>query len=113
MYLKNTVKAIPLTVLNTNTLTGVYVLLSAGLPQPCFYLRIYNASTVGLTISYDNGTTDHDFIPPATTIAINAQTNSQPNNQVALFAKGQSIFIKGTVGVGSVYLTGYFQPVGA
>lgn len=112
MYLKNTVFAIPLTILNTSTLTGVYLPFTT-LPQPCFYLRFYNASTVALTISYDGGTTDHDIVGPAMTININAQTNSQPVNQVALFPRGQTISIKGTVGVGSVYLVGYYQPTGA
>jgi hypothetical protein len=112
MYLKNTVFAIPLTILDTSTLTGAYILFTT-LPQPCFYLRVYNASTVPLTLSYDGGVTNHDIVGPAMSIDINAQTNSQPVNYVALFPRGQTISVKGTVGAGLAYLVGYYQPVGA
>lgn len=112
MYLKNTVFAIPLTILDTSTLTGVYVPFTT-LPQPCFYIRVYNASTVPLFLSYDGGVTNHDVVGPAMTIYINAETNAQPNNNVALFPRGQSIFVKGTVGAGSAYFVGYYQPTGA
>jgi hypothetical protein len=112
MYLKNTVQAIPLTILDTSTLTGVYISLTT-LPQPCFYIRVYNASTVPLILSYDGGVTNHDVVGPAMTIQLNAQTNSQPNNHVALFPRGQMISVKGTVGAGLAYLVGYYQPTGA
>jgi hypothetical protein len=112
MHVRNTVQAIPLSTVAASTLDGTYTSLNTGLPFACFYIRILNDSTVPITVSYDGGETDHDFIAPAGTITVNAQTNSQPNGNIALFAKGQSIWINGTVGTGAIYLSGYYQPAG-
>ena len=105
---QNKVKAIALEMVASADLSGTYQPFSAtGLPQACFLLRIINGSTAPITISYD-GTTDNDFIQGSSTFEIAAQTNAQPSNWVALFAKGQLVYVKGTMGDGDVYLTGYY-----
>lgn len=111
MSVKNIVKAIPLTSINSTTFFGAYLPINpTGLPQACFLIRIYNNSGVDVTISYD-GSTDNDIIPHGTSEQLNFQTNSQPNNQVALLAKGTIVYVRGTVSTGLVYLAGYYQPI--
>lgn len=111
MSCKNSVAAITLESLDTSTLSGAYKPISAaGLPQACFLLRITNAATKALTISFD-GVTDHEYIPSGTSITLEVQTNNQPNNRVALWAKNQVIYVNGTASTGNVYVSGYYQPV--
>jgi hypothetical protein len=112
MNVKNYVLPIPYSTLAASTFDGDYVALTDGLPQACFYLRINNATTVPISVSFDGGVTDGDFLSPGQVIDLNTQTNAPPNGNIALFAKGQSIYISGTVGTGAVYLSGYYQPTG-
>ena len=108
---KNTVLPIPLTSIDSATFTGAYQLLSAaaGLPFPVIMLHIVNNSTVSITISYD-GTNDHDFLLSDTDRQLEFQTNAQPNGFVACLAQGTKIYVKGSAGVGLVYLSGWYQP---
>ena len=110
MAVKNRLLPIPMITFNAATLTGSYVAMSAtGLGNACCFLRISNKSNRDLTISYD-GVTDHDFLLIDTTLYIPGQLNAQPNNWVALWPKGQIIYLKAAAGAGNVYLTGYYQP---
>jgi len=111
MAVKNSIKAIPLSSIDSATFTGAYQLLSgaAGITNACFMLRITNNSTVPVTVSYD-GVNDHDFVLNATTLVVPPSTISQPNNFLANFAQGQKVYVKSGAGVGLVYLAGYFQP---
>jgi len=107
---KNTVKAVPLDDIDSATLTGVYAIInSGGLPYNCFLLRIMNASSQDVTISYD-GAINHEVVLADSTLQIPAQSNSQPNNWVANFPKGMVVWAKGTAGVGSIYVSAYYQP---
>jgi hypothetical protein len=108
---KNIVKAIPLSSIDSATFTGSYQLLSAtaGIPNACFMLRVVNNCNKDITISYD-GTNNHDFIPTMTSENLGVQQNSQPNNFIANFSQGQKVWIKGDAGTGLVYLAGYYQP---
>lgn len=104
----NAIRAIPLSSFDTNTLTGNYDVLTSGLPQACFLLRIVNDSNRDITISYD-GATSHDYVVAGTHVEYNAQANNQPSAHVSLFQKGQAIHIMGTVGgTGYIYLAGYY-----
>jgi hypothetical protein len=115
MQVKNTVAAIPISVVAASDLTGGYIAFTA-LPQACFMIRITSSATVNITVSYNGGTTDNDLLPAITNgysvLQVNAQENSQPNGQIALFPKGMVIAVKGTVGTGSISLAGYYQPTG-
>lgn len=108
---KNFVLPIPLSSINSATFTGSYQLLSAaaGLPQPCFLVRIINFSSVPVTVSYD-GVNDHDFVHQEDILQLNFQTNAQPQNWAALLAKGTKIYVKGSAGTGNVYLAAYYSP---
>lgn len=94
--------------------TGVsasYVAINAtGLPFACFYILINNNSTEDVTVSLD-GTNPHFYVPTMTELPINAQTNSQPSNNVAQFAAGTVFWVKGTTGTGFIYLSGLYQPL--
>lgn len=105
---QNTVKAVPLTTILAAAVPVAYPAApQATLPQSVFFLRIYNQTNHPITISFD-GTTDHEHIAKDTAFELNAQTNSLPNNKVALFPKFQRIFIKGTGGGTGVYISGYY-----
>lgn len=104
MAAKNNVLAIPL---STVSVGGAYQAFTT-LPHNCFLLRIVNASNNQVTISYD-GSTDADVILQSGFLQIDAQTNAQPNNFLANFAKNLTVYVKGS-GAGNVYLAGYYQP---
>lgn len=105
---KNVVKAIQLSSIDSATFTGSYQAInSSGISNACFALAIINNSNVDITMSLD-GVTDHDFIPDNSTRAISSQQDAIPNNNVALFKKGQVIYVKGAAGIGSVYVAGYY-----
>lgn len=111
MSVKNSVFAIPLEIFDTGVLAGTYEPINAnGIPNACFLLRITNAATAGLTISFD-GVHDHEYIAMGATIDLPVQTNSQPNNKVALWSKGQVIYVNGEDSTGNIYVSGYYQPV--
>lgn len=110
MALKNSVSAVELfgiasTIVDADTYESIN---SLGLPFPCFLVRIINNSDEDVTVSYD-GVTDHDFVPKNTTLQLPLQTNSQPNNNVALMPKGTIVYVKGTAGTGDIYLAAYYQ----
>jgi hypothetical protein len=111
MAVKNIVLPIVMTNINSTTVIATYLPINpTGLPHACFMIRIINASNAAITISYD-GTNDHDFLAANTsTPELEFQTNSQPNNLIAKLAQGTIVYVKGTAGVGNVYLTGWYQP---
>lgn len=109
MAVRNTIAAIPMTSIESTTVTGTYAVINAGgTPQACFLIRIINDSDEDVTVSYD-GVNDADYIPTMTSIQLPLQTNSQPNNNVALLTKGTQVWVKGTMGTGYVYLSGYYS----
>ena len=112
MSLKNIVKPLVLTSIDSATLTGVYVPINPnGTEAPSFYIRINNDSTEPILISYD-GVNDHDFIASGDKLDLQLQTNSGPVNQSAYLAKGSRIYVKeyDDVGTGDIFLSGYYQP---
>jgi hypothetical protein len=110
MAVNNVVTPIPLKSIDSATFTGAYQLLTtaSGLPAPVFMLEIINNSNIGVTVSYD-GATDHDFVRATSDRQLGMQTNSQPNNQICNFPRGQLVYVKAAAGVGLVYLAGYGQ----
>lgn len=113
MSVKNSIAAIQLTTFNAAALmVGVYQAINPnGLDNQCIILRINNASNVGITISYD-GVTDHELLPAAQVLQLDAQTNALPKTNNCCFKRGTIVYIKGAAGVGTIALSGYFQPIG-
>ena len=107
---QNYLQAIEGETFNAATLTGTPQPINPnGLPEACNILRITNASTVAVAISYD-GVTDNDAVLSNQVLTLNAQTNALPNGNVALFRKGTIVYVYGTAaGVGEIILAGYYQ----
>ncbi len=113
MSVKNIIKAIPISVLDSAAVLAQYQPINPnGLPFPCTILRINNNSNQAIIISYD-GVTDHEYVSSLQDLKIDAQANSQPNNQVSVFPKGLVVYIRGIAGMGTITLSGYYQPQGA
>jgi len=105
---QNSVKAIDLTIVNSAVIPGAYAAAAdVVIEKALFYIRIVNDATTAITISY-NGIDDHEYIAPNSFFELNAQANSQPNNQVCLFSVNSTVFIKGVAGVGSISISGYY-----
>ena len=109
MALKNSIKAVTLTNIDSATVTSSYKAInSSGLTKPCFLIRITNNSTQDVTVSYD-GVNDNEYIPKATSIAISGQANVP---EFASIPASTIVWVKGTAGTGNIYLSGYYQPQG-
>lgn len=107
-------------VFNSASLTGSFAPLNGsssyliftgnGFQDDIKILKVYNGSTVGVTVSYD-GVTRHDFWPAGATIIIDLQTNHADNSAYAAGTlngrKGQIIFGSGSAGAGNIYISGY------
>jgi hypothetical protein len=113
MSIKNVLKPIAMRTFNSAALTGAgnYALITAasGLEVACVYIRIINTSNTLITVSFD-GLVGHDVIPANTALPLQSQVYAQPNGYSCLFGRSQLIYIAGVAGVGTIYLTGYFQP---
>jgi hypothetical protein len=105
---KNSVKPLLLSNLASSAITTTYAPLNGtGFTQAPFFIRINNASNMPITISYD-GVHDHEYLVANSVFELPSQTNSQPNAHVALFPKYTVVYVKGTAGTGSIYLSGYY-----
>jgi len=110
MAAKNSVLPIGLTTFDSSGLTGAYQAINAaGLPNPCFFIRIVNDSDADVTLSYD-GTNNHDFLAAGQVLEINAQSNHRQSTGAANFAQGTRVSVTGSAGTGLIYLSGYYQP---
>jgi hypothetical protein len=109
----NRVKPLLLTSIASSTLGAAYLPINPnGTEGAAFFLRIYNDTNQTITISYD-GVNDHELMTTGTIYDTpTTQNNALPAGKVALFPVGQIIYVKGTAGTGSVYLSGFYQPIG-
>jgi len=105
---QNSVKPLLLSSLASASVIATYLPVNGlGFAKPPFFIRIINASNTAVTVSY-NGIDDHDFVPANGVFELPSQANSQPNAQVALFPKNTVVYVKGTAGVGTIYVSGYY-----
>lgn len=118
MAVKNSIQAIPLISFNTAGLTANYQLIGK-LDSYCSILRITNLGDQPMLLSFD-GVTDHEVIPAfdtfPTIVELQVQANAQPNSYAAAFSKNTPIYVKwqaGFVGMGILYISGYYQYQGA
>lgn len=103
------VHAIPqATISSTIVFAGFQPINPNGLPEACFKLRITNASNQTIIISYD-GENDNDVVLAGQFIEVTTPINTLPNSRGALFALGTIVSVRGIVGVGTIYLSGYYQ----
>ena len=105
---QNSVKPFVLSSILSSAVTSLYAPLNGtGFSQSPFFIRINNASTMPITISYD-GVNNHEFVQSNGVFELPSQTNAQPNAQVALFPKNTIVYVKGPTGTGNIYLSGYY-----
>lgn len=105
---QNSVKPLVLTNISSTTVGGTYAAINAsGFEHAPFFIRIINHSDKDITVSY-NGVDDHEFVITGSVFELSSQTNSQPNAQVALLPKKTVVYVKGTAGTGTIYLSGYY-----
>jgi len=92
--------------------TGYLPINTTPLEYPCFLIRIINASTENIWLSYD-GTTNHDYLPAGHTATIDFQTNALPSAFVAQKQKGTVVYVKDAIApfkpLGSIILAAYTQ----
>jgi hypothetical protein len=107
--LRTQIDALTMSSKDSATVGAGYAALNAGgLAQSCSILRIVNDSNQAITVSYD-GVTDQDYVAANTSLQLYFQTNAQPDTGRALLARGTVVSVKGTAGVGTIKLIGYFQ----
>jgi archaellum component FlaF (FlaF/FlaG flagellin family) len=110
MAVKNSIAAIPMIGLASEVVSDTYAAINPlGTSNNCPVLKIINASTEDITISF-NGTTDNDYATSMTTVVLPGEYFPQPQNLSSAFPKGTIVYVKGTAGTGSIYLAGYFNP---
>jgi hypothetical protein len=106
---KDFVQVLTLASRDSGTFNNTFQVVSSGLAEACFLLRIVNDSNIDVLVSYD-GLSNHDYVPSGQELNLNLQTNSQPGNWTALIKKGTPVYVKGAIaGVGSVFVAGYYQ----
>lgn len=92
------------------SLTGTYASMdSAGLSADVVVFKMYNSSNVDVTVSL-NGSDDHDIIPSNGTFALDCGINGEGRRPA--IEKGKQIYLKGSAGVGTLYVSGYTQARG-
>lgn len=105
---QNTVKPLLLGSFASASVTANFAAVNGlGFAHPPFFIRIVNASNTAVTVSY-NGVDDHEYVPANSVFELPSQANAQPNAQVALFPKNTVVYVKGTAGVGTIYVSGYY-----
>ena len=114
MSYQNRIKIQELSSFNAASLTANYQEInSTGFPEPILILRIVNASDADITLSFD-GSTDQEFIP-GTTAAIPRGvlqldfTSTPSTTGYPYLAKGSKVYVKGTAGTGTIYMSAYSQ----
>lgn len=92
---------------DASTFTGSYQTLGVVMAHPIRIFKLANDTTVDVTVSYDGGTTDHEFLPAGTFVLIDASANRVWDCEFVL-AQGVQVSVKGAVGTGSIYLSTYY-----
>ncbi len=86
---------------------GVYQVLTTGLDEPCFRVRINNQSDVVIRVSYD-GVNWHDTIPAMSVLDILAPISALPHVTQPNFPSGMPIYIAGSaISAGYVVCSAY------
>jgi len=92
----------------TNPYTGAYQVLTAGLQEPAYRIRILNNTGSLAAISFDGGTTDHDFIPAGGVLDLFAPALALPATRQPNFPQGMPIsIVLPDTAIGGVILSAY------
>ena len=106
---KDRIQPLELASINSGTIAAAtFKPINTGFDGPVSIIRIYNAASEAAIVSYD-GTTDNDFLAAGDVIQVNLQTNNRPANEVALLPKNGKVYVRGTAGIGFIYLSGWYN----
>lgn len=83
--------------------------VAAVMDFPILLLRIINASTKDIIISYD-GVHYHDYIVAGTTLQIPFAELSLSSNYSAAMSAHTTIYVTGVAGTGNISFCMYYQP---
>jgi hypothetical protein len=91
--------------------TGVYQTFGVPMAHPIRIFKITNNTTVGVTVSYDGGTKDHEYIPAGSFLLIDVTSDRVWDCEFAL-AEGVQVSFKSDsapgVGTTGLYLSTYY-----
>lgn len=86
---------------------STYQNLGSALGEQIRIFKITNNSTVDVTVSYDGGTTDHEYVPASSFVLIDVCANNVESAKL-IVPEGTQVAVKGSAGTGSVYLSAYY-----
>jgi len=106
---QNSVKPSQLTTILSSTLIAntFQAINPDGFEEAPFFVRITNASTQPVVISYD-GINDNEAVLSLDSFDFPSQANALPNGQVALFPKYTKVYARGIAGTGNIFLSAYY-----
>ena len=93
--------------IDSSTFNGAYQNLGTAFVNPIRIFKITNNSTVDVTVSYDGGTTDHEYVPAGSFLLIDISSNRVWDAKLVAKVDTQ-VSVKGSAGSGSVYLSTYY-----
>jgi hypothetical protein len=100
----------PLRTLAFGSISGTYAGMGAPFSNPVRIFWLQNQTDALLTFSFD-GVTDHFVLPSQAFVLLDVTTNSSLPAGALYFAQGQRLYVKGSPGSGSVYLTVFYGSV--
>jgi hypothetical protein len=101
----------PMQSIDSSTFTGSYQALGTPLVHPSSIIKVVNNSNVDVTVSTD-GINAMDFIPANSFFLYDCTTNTPPSDSQGVYVpKGTQYLVKGSAGVGLVYLVIQYIPV--
>lgn len=93
--------------LSSASVTGSYQAVGTSFAHPIRLVKMVNNSTQDVTVSFD-GTTDNDFIPANSFALYDMTTNRSNAGGNFAFQIGTQVYIKGTAGTGTFYITAVY-----
>lgn len=104
----NYVKAAAITSIASSSVTSsLQVINTSGFPGPASMIRLINASTKDVAVSFD-GAHANDYVQSGAVLQISAQTNAIPTSWSSVFKKGTKVYVSGDAGTGYIYLAVYY-----
>ena len=91
----------------TAPFSGAYQNLSPVIGHPIRVFKLTSTATVDVTVSYNGGTTDHEYLPAGSFLLVDVTSDRAWDCEFAL-AAGVQVAVKGTGGTGSIFLSTYY-----
>jgi len=92
--------------INSAAFAGAYLPLGGPLGHNPFLVKMVNASTVPVTVSFD-GVSDNDVCPAGAFFLYDECSNASREGGLTI-AKGTQVWVKGAAGVGNVYFVAQY-----